>query len=53
MELSESVDWQGRQVAWGRAGSGPAVVFCHGTPFSSLLWRPFAETLAGDFTVYL
>jgi len=34
-------------------GSGPPVVFCHGTPFSSLLWTPFAEALSSDFTVYL
>lgn len=53
VELTERFDWQGRQIAWGRAGSGPAVVFCHGTPFSSLVWQPFAETLSRDFTVYL
>ncbi|MEJ3750974.1 alpha/beta hydrolase [Actinomycetes bacterium KLBMP 9797] len=53
MELTERFDWQGRQIAWTRAGSGPAVVFCHGTPFSSRLWRPFAEALRRDFTVHL
>ena len=35
------------------AGSGPGVVFCHGTPWSSELWRPFAEALASSHTVYL
>lgn len=49
----EIFDWEGRRIAWERAGSGPAVVFCHGTPWSSWLWRPFAEALSGDFTVYL
>lgn len=49
----EIFDWQGRRIAWERAGSGPAVVFCHGTPWSSWLWRPFAEALSADFTVYL
>jgi pimeloyl-ACP methyl ester carboxylesterase len=34
-------------------GSGPDVVFCHGTPWSSELWRPYAEALAPHFTVYL
>jgi pimeloyl-ACP methyl ester carboxylesterase len=34
-------------------GTGPAVVFCHGTPWSSWLWRPIAEALAPHFTVYL
>jgi pimeloyl-ACP methyl ester carboxylesterase len=53
VHLTETFEWQGRQIAWGRAGSGPAVVFCHGTPFSSLLWRPFAATLARDHTVHL
>jgi pimeloyl-ACP methyl ester carboxylesterase len=53
MQLTETFEWQGRTIAWGRGGSGPAVVFCHGTPWSSLLWRPFAATLARDFTVYL
>ncbi|WP_086845890.1 alpha/beta fold hydrolase [Amycolatopsis kentuckyensis] len=49
----EIFDWEGRRIAWERAGSGPAVVFCHGTPWSSWLWRPFAEALSADFTVYL
>ncbi|MBE1497264.1 pimeloyl-ACP methyl ester carboxylesterase [Amycolatopsis lexingtonensis] len=49
----ETFDWEGRRIAWERAGSGPPVVFCHGTPWSSWLWRPFAEALSSDFTVYL
>lgn len=53
MELTERFEWQGRQISWGRTGSGPAVVFCHGTPFSSVVWHPFAEALSGDFSVYL
>jgi pimeloyl-ACP methyl ester carboxylesterase len=48
----ERFEWEGRSIAWQRAGSGPAVVLCHGTPFSSEVWRPFAATLARDFTVY-
>ncbi|MEV4316656.1 alpha/beta hydrolase [Actinocrispum sp. NPDC049592] len=53
MELDQRFEWEGRRIAWARKGTGPAVVFCHGTPFSSLLWQPFAEALARDFTVYL
>ncbi len=53
MDLSERFDWQGRRVAWGRMGAGPPVVLCHGTPWSSLVWRPFADTLGRDFTVYV
>jgi pimeloyl-ACP methyl ester carboxylesterase len=29
------------------------VVFCHGTPWSSRLWAPFAEALSDHFTTYL
>jgi pimeloyl-ACP methyl ester carboxylesterase len=53
VELAERFEWQGREIAWGRAGEGPPVVFCHGTPFSSLLWQPFADALSRDFTVHL
>lgn len=53
MQLDQRLEWQGREIAWGRHGTGPAVVLCHGTPFSSLLWQPFADALSGDFTVYL
>jgi pimeloyl-ACP methyl ester carboxylesterase len=53
MSLAESFAWEGRRVAWDRGGDGPAVVFCHGTPWSSWLWRPFAEALSSGFTVYL
>lgn len=51
--LTEEFAWRGRVVRWGRAGSGPDVVFCHGTPWSSELWRPCAEALAPYFTVHL
>lgn len=53
MELKEEFVWQGRRVYWGSRGDGPAVVFCHGTPWSSALWQSFAEALAGEFQVYL
>jgi pimeloyl-ACP methyl ester carboxylesterase len=51
--LDEAFAWRGRRVAWTRMGSGPAVVLCHGTPFSSQIWRPFAEALRADHAVYL
>jgi pimeloyl-ACP methyl ester carboxylesterase len=51
--LPEEFVWRGRSVRWGTAGAGFAVVFCHGTPWSSDLWRPVAEALAPHFTVYL
>lgn len=52
--LEESFTWRGdQQVRWSRQGTGPPVVFCHGTPWSSALWRRIAEALRSDFTVYL
>jgi pimeloyl-ACP methyl ester carboxylesterase len=53
VQLTEELTWRGRRVRWGRLGSGPPVVFCHGTPWSSWLWAPFAEALSSDFTTYL
>src|SRR5690606_3371891 len=52
-ELTQTFDWRDRSVAWDKRGSGPAVVLCHGTPWSSALWAPTADTLAQDHTVYL
>lgn len=45
--------WRGREVASDRMGSGPPLVFCHGTPWSSRLWTPFARGLEREFTVHL
>ena len=53
MELEQRFHWHGREVAWQSKGSGPPVVFCHGTPFSSRVWAPFAEALADRYTVHL
>lgn len=53
MASSEELRWRGRRVRWERFGSGPPVVFCHGTPWSSALWRPLATALSTEFTVHL
>ncbi|MGW7681615.1 alpha/beta fold hydrolase [Kribbella sp. NPDC054772] len=53
MEVEERFEWEGRSIAWGRAGDGPPVVFCHGTPFSSRVWSKYADALSADFTVHL
>lgn len=53
MRLDERLVWRGREVAWTQFGSGPAVVFCHGTPWSSALWAPFARALSKNFRVIL
>ena len=46
MVLDEVFGWRGREVRWTRFGQGPDVVFCHGTPWSSYLWEPFATALS-------
>jgi pimeloyl-ACP methyl ester carboxylesterase len=52
--LEEAFIWRGDQhVRWSRHGSGPALVFCHGTPWSSALWRRIADALSREFSVYL
>ncbi|MFD1718237.1 alpha/beta fold hydrolase [Georgenia deserti] len=51
--LDQRLSWRGRRIAWGRLGSGPPVVLCHGTPWSSALWAPIARALSADHTVYL
>jgi pimeloyl-ACP methyl ester carboxylesterase len=53
VDLGRRFDWQGREIAWTSRGSGPPLVFCHGTPWSAQLWRAYADALARDFTVYL
>ena len=53
MELTQRLEWRGRSIAWDRLGSGPAVVMCHGTPWSSEVWAPFAEALSREFTVHV
>lgn len=44
--------FDGRQVAWGRIGSGPPLILIHGTPFSSQVWRRIAPLLARRWTVH-
>lgn len=51
--LDRRLGWRGREIAWTSFGSGPPLVFCHGTPWSSWLWAPYARALAGRFTVHL
>jgi pimeloyl-ACP methyl ester carboxylesterase len=51
--MAEELIWRDRRVCWSRRGSGPPVVLCHGTPWSSRLWEPIADSLSADYTAYL
>lgn len=51
-ELEDSFAWREGRVRWQRQGEGPAVVLCHGTPWSSALWDGLAASLAREWTVY-
>ena len=51
--MVDEFTWRGRRVRWSRQGSGPPVVLCHGTPWSSKLWAPIAEALSTDHSTYL
>lgn len=53
MQLAEELTWRGRRVRWERRGTGPPVVFCHGTPWSSWLWAPYASALSDRFSTYV
>jgi pimeloyl-ACP methyl ester carboxylesterase len=51
--LDREFGWKGDRIRWTRYGSGPPLVLCHGTPWSSRLWSPTADALADRFTVHL
>jgi pimeloyl-ACP methyl ester carboxylesterase len=52
--LTETFWWRSeQQVRYSSHGSGPPLVFCHGTPWSSVVWERVANALSCDFTVYL
>jgi pimeloyl-ACP methyl ester carboxylesterase len=52
VELSERFDWRGSDVRWSRFGDGPPVILCHGTPWSSFVWRSVITALSDHRSVY-
>lgn len=52
-ELPEQYQSSSGTVCWKKFGSGPPVVFNHGTPFSSYVWRDIATAISANHTVYL
>lgn len=51
--MTDTFAWRGRRIVWSVRGTGPDLVLCHGTPWSSRLWEPFAEAMAPRFRVHL
>lgn len=51
-QLTKSFKSSFGKVAWDTFGRGPALVFVHGTPFSSFIWRKIAQSLQSQFTIY-
>ncbi|SNY89910.1 Pimeloyl-ACP methyl ester carboxylesterase [Cohaesibacter sp. ES.047] len=50
--LTDHVIIEGNAVAWGKVGSGPALVAIHGTPFSAQVWRKIIPHLMDVRTIY-
>lgn len=53
VELTEAFEWNDATVRWSRFGEGLPVVLCHGTPWSSYVWRSTIEALTPDCAVYV
>ena len=53
LDLDHRYDFDGHQIAWGRLGTGPALVLVHGFPWSAQIWRNIAPSLAERRTVYV
>jgi pimeloyl-ACP methyl ester carboxylesterase len=51
--LGNEFNWRGALVRWDRTGTGAPVVLCHGTPWSSYVWRAAVENLSSERTVYV
>jgi len=52
LQLSKTYKFRGQSIAWGSMGQGAPLVFVHGTPFSSQVWRRIAPWIARQRTVY-
>jgi pimeloyl-ACP methyl ester carboxylesterase len=49
--MSPVIEANGLEIAYRRAGDGPALVFVHGAASDGRLWQPQLEGLGDDFTV--
>jgi pimeloyl-ACP methyl ester carboxylesterase len=53
VDLAEGFEWSGSVVRWSRFGEGSPVVLCHGTPWSSFVWRSIVDVLRPNHAVYV
>jgi pimeloyl-ACP methyl ester carboxylesterase len=51
--MADGFDWNGSTVRWSCFGQGPPVVLCHGTPWSSYVWRTTIEALSDERSVFV
>ena len=51
-DLPQEFLFKGQSVRFGVIGDGPPLIFVHGTPFSSVVWRRIAPHFARDRRVY-
>ncbi len=51
-DLPQEFLFKGQSVRFGVIGDGPPLVFVHGTPFSSVVWRRIVPHFARDRRVY-
>ena len=51
-DLPQEFLFKGQSVRFGVIGDGPPLVFVHGTPFSSVVWRSIVPHFARDRRVY-
>ena len=51
--LDQTFNYNGIFIKWTCFGSGPSLIFLHGTPWSSQLWFPIARCFGKKFSVFL
>src|SRR5262249_5928426 len=52
LQLTETFKYEGQTVRYGVSGNGAPLVFVHGTPFSSAIWRKIVPYFADRRRVY-
>src|SRR5215813_8876997 len=50
--LPNVFEFEGQKIRWGMIGEGSPLVFVHGTPFNSVIWRRIIPYCVGHRRVY-